>query len=84
MPKLSEAKNIGPKTAQWLAEIGVETVEDLQQLGAVEVYRRVKASRPRQVSIVTLYALEGVLTQTHWNEIPAEIKAALRAEAEQE
>ncbi|NWF68374.1 MAG: TfoX/Sxy family DNA transformation protein [Chloroflexi bacterium] len=40
---LDTLKNIGPKTRQWLREIGVHTRADLERLGSVEAYRRMKA-----------------------------------------
>lgn len=36
---------------------------------------------PRETSLVGLYALYGVLVDVHWNELPPEVKQALRREA---
>ncbi|MBL8120696.1 MAG: TfoX/Sxy family protein [Anaerolineae bacterium] len=75
-------KNIGPKTLERLQAVGVSSLEDLEAMGAVEVYRQIKAAYPRDVSIVALYALQGALLNLHWNALPPEMKAELRAEAE--
>jgi len=75
-------KNIGPKTLERLQAVGVNSLEDLEAMGAVEVYRQLKAAYPRDVSIVALYALQGALLNLHWNALPPEMKAELRAEAE--
>jgi len=75
-------KNIGPKTLERLQAVGVSSLEDLEAMGAVEVYRQLKAAYPRDVSIVALYALQGALLNLHWNALPPEMKAELRAEAE--
>jgi DNA transformation protein and related proteins len=75
-------KNIGKVTAGWLNEVGIHSLEDLQEIGSVEAYRRVKAQRPRETTIVLLYALEGALLDCHWNALPADVKASLREQAE--
>ena len=81
--KLTALRNIGARTASWLAEVDIRDEADLRALGAVAAYRRLKHARPRGVTLVALYAAYGALTDTHWNEIPEEIKAALRREAEE-
>ena len=50
-------RNIGPKSKQWLASIGVHTLDDVASLGVVETYKRVKAAYPEKVSLNLLYAL---------------------------
>jgi DNA transformation protein len=79
---LSEVRNIGPKTLTWLHEIGVYTLSDLEDLGAVEVYKRLKASRPHQVSLNALWGLQAAILNIHWNALPPEMKAELRAQVE--
>lgn len=75
-------KNLGPKAVAALAEVGIHDAAELRAVGPVTAYRRLKQARPRAVTRVFLYALHGALTDTHWNELPAELKAALVAEAE--
>ena len=75
-------KNLGPKAVAALAEVGIDDEAELRAVGPVAAYRRLKQARPRAVTRVFLYALHGALTDTHWNELPAELKAALVAEAE--
>jgi len=75
-------KNIGPKTAAWLRDLGIRTAGDLARIGSVEAYRRLRASG-RGATLVALYALEGALWNTHWNELPPELKASLKKQAEQ-
>jgi DNA transformation protein and related proteins len=79
---LSKLKGIGPKTRSWLEEIGIHSIEDLRRLGAVETYKRLKAARPREVSLNALYGLEAALTDTHWLHLPDEVKAELRAQVQ--
>ena len=74
---LAALKNLGEKTAQWLLDAGVKTKSELAKLGAIEVCRRMlQAGHP--VSVVAAYAIEGALTDTHWNEIPASKKLELQ------
>ncbi len=77
----SSLKNLGPKGDAWLAEIGVHTVADLKRLGPVEVYRRLKAARPRQVNLMALYAMVAGLMGLHVNDLPPDLKDQLRQEA---
>lgn len=71
--------NLGPKSAAWLASLGLTTREQLAALGPIETCRRLRAAG-QPVSVLMAYALEGALTHTHWNQIPPETKEWLRAE----
>jgi DNA transformation protein len=79
---LLQLKNLGVASVNILRAVGVNTYEDLKQLGAVEVYRRIKR-RGISVSKVMLYAMEGALLNIHWNQLDPELKARLVREAEQ-
>ena len=78
---LARLRNIGPTTAAWLADIGISTVEDLDALGSVATYRRLKAARPSQVTIVALYALEAALLDIAWTDLPLDSRERLRKTA---
>ena len=71
-------RNIGPKSKQWLASIGVHTLDDVASLGGVETYKRVKAAYPEKVSLNLLYALQAALLDLPWNELPPDIKDELK------
>lgn len=79
--KLTELKNIGNTSALWLKAIGINSREQLLEIGAVEAYLRIQ-ERGIKTSKVLLYTLEGALTDTHWNDIPETTKAYLRQQAE--
>jgi len=79
-PRLSELKNLGPASERMLNAAGIHTLDDLETLGAVEAYRRVKGCFPDEVTRVLLYALQGALWDLHWNALPADMKAQLLAE----
>lgn len=73
--------NLGPVTAARLRAVGIETPEDLRQLGAVEAYLRLKHGFPAETTQISLYALHGALAETRWYELPEEVRAFLRDEA---
>ena len=74
-------RNIGPASARWLRAVGVDSLEDLQRIGAPEAFRLVREAGFRP-SLNLLYALQGALLDAGWNELPEEMKAQLRAEVD--
>jgi DNA transformation protein and related proteins len=79
---LTQGKNFGPKSRVWLEAIGITSLEQIEQVGVVEVYLRLKAQFPQQVSLNMLYALQAALLNIHWNALPPEMKAELRAQVD--
>ncbi|WP_086929723.1 TfoX/Sxy family protein [Agarilytica rhodophyticola] len=75
-------KNLGMASVNILNAVGVNSYEDLSEIGAVEAFCRIKA-RGIHVSKVMLYALQGALMDVHWNDLTPDLKAQLVAEAEQ-
>ena len=80
-PPPVKMRNIGPKSAAWLRQVGLRTQEDVAAAGAVDAFMRVKRAgfRPR---LNLLYALEGALADCHWQEVPEERRQVLVAEYE--
>jgi TfoX/Sxy family transcriptional regulator of competence genes len=74
-------RNIGPKSAAWLRQVGLRTREDIATAGAVEAFMRVKRAGFRP-SLNLLYALEGALADCHWQEVPEARRQLLVAEYE--
>ena len=77
---MDHLKNIGPLSAEWLCEAGIETREALEDLGAVMAYKIVKHHQPA-ATVHLLYALHGALLDVPWYELAPEDKARLREEA---
>jgi hypothetical protein len=75
-------KNLGPKSSEWLASVGIHTLDDVAKLGVVETYKRVKAAYPEKVSLNLLYGLQAALLDLPWNELPPDIKSELRRQVE--
>lgn len=77
-------KNMGPKSSEWLASVGINTLDDVAELGVVESYRRVKAAFPEKVSLNLLYGLQAALLDLPWNELPLDIKNELKRQVGEE
>jgi DNA transformation protein len=77
MVDLSTLQKIGATSAAWLRAAGVETVDELERLGALEAWRRAKRAYPDWVTLNLLYALEGALLGLPWTEMPADVKRRL-------
>lgn len=78
--ELPAIRNLGPKTSEWLHEVGIHTLDDLEVVGAVEAYKRLKTAFPHKVSLNALYGLQGAILHIHWNALPPDMKAELRAQ----
>lgn len=63
-----------------LAEAGIRTIDELQEIGAIRAYIRVKALRPKSASLNLLWALAAGLEDRDWRELSVGEKASLRAE----
>ncbi len=79
--ELMELKNLGAASVNILHAVGINSYDDLKTVGAVETYRRIQA-RGIQVSKVMLYALQGALMDTHWNQLDPDLKQRLVSEVE--
>jgi DNA transformation protein and related proteins len=74
-------RNIGPKSAAWLRQVGLKTPEALAEAGTLEAFMRVKRAGFKP-SLNLLYALEGALLDCHWQEVPDSRRLELVAAAE--
>jgi DNA transformation protein and related proteins len=79
---LLQLKNLGVASVNILRAVGISSYTDLQTIGAVEAYCRIK-HRGINVSKVMLYALEGALMDVHWKELEPTLKQGLVAKAEE-
>lgn len=76
----NELLNFGPTSKKWLHAIGVDTLADLEAMGAIVAYNLIKA-QGYNASLNLLYALHGALSGQRWNELSAETKQQLREDA---
>ena len=77
----AKLRNIGPKSAAWLRQVGLHTPEALAEEGTVGAFMRIKRAGFRP-SLNLLYSLEGAILDCHWRDIPDERRQQLVAEAE--
>jgi len=80
--KISEMKNLGPKSTEMLAKIGIHTRQDLENTGAVDCYLILK-NQGYPVNLNMLYALESALLDINIinlsNDIKQHLQAAIKA-----
>ena len=81
MPPSPDLPGLGPKSLAMLAAAGLHGRADLQRLGSVQAYLRVKAAG-QNASLNLLWALEGALTGAHWEDVQREHGPRLLAELE--
>ena len=67
-------RNIGPKSAAWLRQVGLRTPEDLVEAGPLEAFMRIKRAGFKP-SLNLLYSLEGALRDCHWQDVPEDRRA---------
>lgn len=77
----NKMRNIGPKSAAWLRQVGLRTRADIEAVGPVEAFMRVKRAGFKP-TMNLLYAIEGALLDCHWQEIPDARRVELVAAAE--
>lgn len=72
----AKLRNIGPKSARWLAAVGIHTRDDLCKVGVINAYNLVRA-QGYHVTLNLLWALQGALMDVHWTRITSATKTAL-------
>lgn len=76
---LTDLPNVGPKLAENLRRVGLETPEDFRAAGAREAFLRIRAQVDPTACFHQLTALAGAERGVPKKAIPAEEKADLRA-----
>jgi DNA transformation protein len=61
-------KGLGPRSAEALLGIGIESIEQLRVRDPFEVYAELKVKVPG-TSLNFLYALIGAIDDVHWQEV---------------
>ncbi|MBK8287251.1 MAG: TfoX/Sxy family protein [Cellvibrionales bacterium] len=74
-------KNLGPSTVNVLNSIGIRTQQELQAVGSVQAYRRIR-QKGIHVSRALLYAMEGALLDMPWQSLDPALKVQLVQMAE--
>lgn len=76
MPRLKDLPNLGPTSEEMLVRAGITTPAQLQALGAIAAFVRVRTSEGR-ASMNLLWALEGALCGQAWQTVAREHRTSL-------
>lgn len=74
-------RNLGPKSEEMLAAIGVHTPAQLAALGVLDAFAALKQAG-QAPSLNMLWALEGALSERDWRQVVREDKLRLLTELE--
>ena len=78
---IADLPNFGSKSQQMLAQAGIHTIAQLRKLGAVRAYVQVKQSGVN-ASLKLLWAMEGALSNRHWQDVVKNDRLRLLLELE--
>ena len=78
MAEMTSMRNIGREMARKLQVLGINSAEELRDMGAKAAFLQLKATWP-QVCLVHLYALEGAVQDIEFNGLAEERKRELKA-----
>ena len=82
MAELTSLKNIGKEMEKKLKSIGINSVEELKEMGSKEIWFRLKLKYP-EICLVHLYTLEGAVSDIEYNQLSEETKKDLKAFTDQ-
>jgi len=77
MSELSQLHNIGKNIEEQLSIIGIETLEQLKEIGSKQAWLMIKGI-DNSACINRLYALEGAIQGTRWHHLSQETKNELK------
>jgi DNA transformation protein and related proteins len=80
--RLAELPGLGPKSQAMLAAAGITSLQQLQTLGSVRAFAKVRASGTN-ASLNLLWALEGALSNQPWQQVAREHRTSLLLALEQ-
>lgn len=70
--------NLGPVSKKWLSEIGIDTTDQLKQVGSIPAYKQIKEMYPDRVSLNLLWGLEAAVRDIDWRDLSDKDKAKLK------
>ncbi|GAB5558469.1 MAG: hypothetical protein SynsKO_01160 [Synoicihabitans sp.] len=78
---IAHLRNLGPKSAEMLADIGVTNREELATIGAIAACVKLR-EKGHRVSLNMAYAIEGALMDADWRALPPEFRQDLQMQWE--
>ena len=82
MGELSKLKGLGPKSEKCLNEIGIKTKSDMEAMGPIQAFLKLRKECSIKPSLNFLYAMVGALDGRHWTDIAKSEKSRLLMELE--
>lgn len=79
--ELTSLKNIGKELERKLKIVGINSAEELKQIGSKEAFLHLKLRFP-EVCLVHLYTLEGAIENIDFNKLSENTKSDLKAFAD--
>jgi len=80
MGELAKLKGLGSKSESCLNEIGIKTRHDLELIGPIGAFLKLRKECSTKPSLNFLYAMVGALEGKHWAEIAKSEKGRLLIE----
>lgn len=77
MEDLTKLPNIGKEMEKQLKQAGINTYDELIDIGSREAWLRIQAFDP-SACYNRLCGLEGAIQRVRWHELPPQTKAALK------
>lgn len=74
--QLERLRNLGPRSAAWLNLVGIHSISNLREIGALPAFLKVEEAGLAP-SLNLLWALEGALRNCHWTQLEPGLRAAL-------
>ncbi len=68
--RLKDLPNLRLATERMLKKAGIDSVEQLEEEGALNAYKAIQDTHASTVSLELLWALEGAINGTHWSVVP--------------
>ena len=68
--RIKDLPNLRLSNERMLKKIGIKTIEQLHDIGALEAYKALQKTQETSLSIELLWALEGAIHGQHWSVIP--------------
>ena len=82
MGELAKLQGLGPKSEKCLNEIGIKTRTDLENVGPVRAFLKLRNECSTKPSLNFLYAMVGAIEGKHWVKIAKSEKGRLLLELE--
>lgn len=75
-PAAEKIRNIGPKSAAWLRQVGIKSTDEIRVLGAFNAFLKVRRAGFK-ATLSLVYALAGAEDDCHWQALDPARKAQL-------